>query len=90
MWQSYINGFKMYLQLEKSLSGNSVEAYIHDVDKLQQFLEAKGIQTMPENMNLATLREFLRWVHEMGFTPTSQARILSGVKLFINIFCLKM
>ena len=82
MWQSYTNGVKMYLQLEKSLSGNSVEAYIHDVDKLQQFLEAKALQTQPESMDLSTLREFLRWVHEIGFTPSSQARILSGVKAF--------
>jgi integrase/recombinase XerD len=59
MWQSYTNGFKMYLQLEKSLSGNSVEAYLHDVDKLQQFLEAKALQIQPESMDLATLREFL-------------------------------
>lgn len=89
MWQSYTNGFKMYLQLEKSLSGNSVEAYIHDVDKLQQFLEAKALHTQPESMDLATLREFLRWVHEMGFTPTSQARILSGVKAFYKYLLLE-
>ncbi len=79
----------MYLQLEKSLSGNSVEAYLHDVDKLQQFLEAKALQTQPESMDLATLREFLRWVHEMGFTPTSQARILSGVKAFYKYLLLE-
>lgn len=89
MWQSYTNGFKMYLQLEKSLSGNSVEAYLHDVDKLQQFLEAKALLTQPENMDLVTLREFLRWVHEMGFTPTSQARILSGVKAFYKYLLLE-
>ncbi|MCX6185670.1 MAG: site-specific integrase, partial [Bacteroidetes bacterium] len=89
MWHSYTNGFKMYLQLEKSLSGNSVEAYLHDVDKLQQFLEAKALQIQPESMDLATLREFLRWVHEMDFTPTSQARILSGVKAFYKYLLLE-
>ena len=89
MWQSYTNGFKMYLQLEKSLSGNSIEAYLHDVDKLQQFLEAKALQTQPESMDLVTLREFLRWVHEMGFTPTSQARILSGIKAFYKYLLLE-
>jgi integrase/recombinase XerD len=89
MWQSYTNGFKMYLQLEKSLSGNSVEAYLHDVDKLQQFLEAKALQIQPESMDLATLREFLRWVYEMGFTSASQARILSGVKAFYKYLLLE-
>ena len=38
LWQSYIQGFHSYLKLEKSLSDNSIEAYLHDVDKLVQFL----------------------------------------------------
>jgi hypothetical protein len=38
MWQSYIKHFKDYLRLERSLSGNSVEAYIRDVEKLEEFV----------------------------------------------------
>ena len=83
-WNSYIKGFKAYLQLEKSLSKNSIEAYQRDMHKLVQFFEAKGISPQPAEVNLATLREFLRWITELGISTTSQARILSGIKSFYN------
>ncbi|MCH5717482.1 site-specific integrase [Niabella hibiscisoli] len=44
MWAPYKKGFKAYLQLEKSLSDNSTDAYLRDLDKLVQFLEIKNIQ----------------------------------------------
>ena len=81
-WTTYIKGFKSYLQLERSLSTNSVEAYQHDIEKLCQFLDAKKINASPEEINLPTLREFLRWITELGMMPTSQARIISGIKAF--------
>ena len=53
MWQVYKKGFKAWLQLEKSLSANSVYAYLHDVDKLTDFLLLKDIQKNPnEILNL--------------------------------------
>ncbi len=88
-WSSYIKGFKAYMQLERSLSGKSVEAYLHDVVKLTQFLEFKKIEQMPEEVQLETLREFLRWITELGMTPTSQARILSGIKSFYKYLLLE-
>jgi integrase/recombinase XerD len=81
-WSSYIKGFKAYLKLERSLSGNSVDAYEHDIEKLCQFLEVKGLSMLPEELTLATLREFLRWITELGMKPTSQARMISGIKAF--------
>jgi len=45
MWQAEIRGFKNYLRLEKSLSANSLDAYLHDVEKLTQFLEMQEIDT---------------------------------------------
>jgi integrase/recombinase XerD len=77
------------LQLEKSLSKNSVEAYLHDIEKLTQFLAVKGITQQPQEINLATLREFLRWITELGMTATSQARILSGIKAFYKYLLLE-
>lgn len=88
-WQSYIKGFKAYLQLERSLSEKSIEAYLHDVSKLTQFLEYKNLQLTPEEVELETLREFLRWITEFGLTPTSQARILSGIKAFYKYLLLE-
>lgn len=81
-WTSYIKGFKAYLQLEKSLSKNTIAAYVRDMDKLMQFFESKNINQQPGDVELATLREFLRWITELGMTTTSQARILSGIKAF--------
>ncbi len=77
------------MQLERSLSAKSVEAYLHDVVKLTQFLEFKKIEQMPEEVQLETLREFLRWITELGMTPTSQARILSGIKSFYKYLLLE-
>ncbi len=81
-WSSYLKGFKAYLQLERSLSGNSIEAYLHDVEKLTQFMEIKQLSLTPEEVKLATLREFVRWVTELGMLPSSQARMISGIKAF--------
>ena len=81
-WVSTIKGFKNYLQLERSLSKNSIEAYLHDVEKLFQFLELKGIHIQPEKVAQNQLEEFLMWISELGLNARSQARILSGLKAF--------
>ncbi|MEN9522907.1 MAG: site-specific tyrosine recombinase XerD [Bacteroidota bacterium] len=81
-WQPYINGFKAYLKLERSLSENSVEAYIHDILKLTQFLSINDIQKSPMEIELKTLQQFVKWIHELGMTDYSQARIISGIKAF--------
>jgi integrase/recombinase XerD len=54
------------------------------MEKLIQFFNAKNIAPQPADVNLATLREFLRWITELGMSTTSQARILSGIKAFYN------
>ena len=81
-WRSAIKGFQAYLKLEKSLSPNSIEAYSRDIDKLCQFSEAQNTPLKPENIKLADLRLFINWVNELGMIPSSQARILSGIKSF--------
>jgi integrase/recombinase XerD len=81
-WQSAIKGFRSYLKLEKSLSPNSIEAYSRDIDKLYQFSDSQPDKLTPENMKLNDLRRFIVWVNELGMIPSSQARIMSGVKAF--------
>ncbi|MDB5089873.1 MAG: site-specific tyrosine recombinase XerD [Mucilaginibacter sp.] len=81
-WRSAIKGFQSYLKLEKSLSGNSIEAYSRDVEKLFQFSDREGFKINPENITLADLRRFIVWAAELGMIPSSQARILSGIKAF--------
>ena len=87
MWEPYKKGFKAYLQLEKSLSDNSVEAYIRDVDKFTQFLQSSATLQTPEEVNLETLQHFIRWISELSMTPSSQARIISGLRAFYK-YCL--
>jgi integrase/recombinase XerD len=87
MWEAYKKGFKAYLQLEKSLSDNSVEAYIRDVDKLTTFLIATEQKKSPAEVDLKNLQQFLKWVGELGMTAASQARTISGIKGFYK-YCL--
>lgn len=87
MWEPYKRGFKAYLQLEKSLSENSVEAYLHDIDKLTSHFEQNGIARSPKEVDLKDLEHFLKWITELGMLPGSQARIISGLKSFFK-YCL--
>ncbi|MCW3115450.1 MAG: site-specific recombinase, partial [Segetibacter sp.] len=87
MWDSYKKGFKAYLQLEKSLSDNSVEAYLRDVDKLTTFLLATEEKKSPAEIDLKLLQKFLKWVGELGMTASTQARTISGIKGFYK-YCL--
>ncbi|HEY1112463.1 MAG TPA: site-specific tyrosine recombinase XerD [Chitinophagaceae bacterium] len=87
MWQPYKKGFKAYLQLEKSLAANSIEAYLADLDKLTTFLETTGGEKAPSAVDLSDLQAFVKWVSELGMTSSSQARIISGIKAFYK-YCL--
>jgi integrase/recombinase XerD len=86
MWQAYKKGYKAWLQLEKSLAANSVEAYLRDIDKLTDFLAEKNTTT-PASLTLKDLEQFVKWVAELGMTPASQARIISGLRSFYK-YCL--
>ena len=87
--QSFIKGYKSYLQLEKSLSKNSIEAYLHDIEKLQEYLTISQQNILVDAIHLKTLQNFIHWIHELGMTATSQARIISGLKSFFNYLMLE-
>ncbi|MCZ2299638.1 MAG: site-specific tyrosine recombinase XerD [Chitinophagales bacterium] len=87
MWKAYTKGFKAWLQLEKSLSNNSVEAYLRDIEKLVSFFSTQQNPKTPENISLKDLQQFIQWIGELGMTATSQARIVSGIRSFFK-YCL--
>ncbi|MCF0043371.1 site-specific tyrosine recombinase XerD [Dyadobacter fanqingshengii] len=89
MWQSYIKHFKNYLRLERSLSGNSVEAYVRDVEKLEEYLELAKIELPPAKINEEHLSAFLKYLSELGLAAHSQARMLSGIKAFFKYLLLE-
>lgn len=81
-WQSYIKGFKSYLQLEKSLSANSVEAYLRDAGKLADYLQSQQLNLSPGDVELRHLEGFVKAINELGFDAASQARIIAGIRGF--------
>ncbi|MCK4408334.1 MAG: site-specific tyrosine recombinase XerD [Bacteroidales bacterium] len=89
IWQSYIKGFKAFLQLERSLSVNSIEAYIHDIEKFVQYLDCQKLNITPEKIELKHLQDFLKWINELGMGARSQSRIISGIKAFYKYLLLE-
>ena len=82
MWEAYKKGYKAYLSLEKSLSDHSVEAYLHDVTKLTQYLQVVNQEKNPAALTLKDLQAFVKWIGELGMGATTQARIISGIRSF--------
>ncbi len=87
MWEPYKKGFKAYLQLERSLSDNSVSAYLSDLEKLTSYLFAANIKKTPAEVDLKDLQGFVKWVAELGMLQSSQARIISAMRTFYK-YCL--
>ncbi len=81
-WESHIKHFGTYLKLERSLSTNSIEAYVRDVEKLAQFTSLKYNGLNPLAITGKHLQAFLEYINELGMSAFSQARILSGIKAF--------
>ncbi len=89
MWMPYIKGFKAYLQLEKSLSNNSVDAYLRDVQKLEQYVKLELNGASVADIQLKHLQSFLKYINEIGLEPTSQSRIISGLKSFFKYLAIE-
>lgn len=83
-WKSYIDQFKAYLQLERSLSPNSIEAYIRDAEKLEQFLDMNNRKKTPNEVEDHDIRDLLEYIQELEMSAFSQARIVSGIKAFFK------
>lgn len=88
-WKSHINGFRSFLQLERSLSTNSIKAYERDIEKLLQYLELNSINVSPSKLKTKDIRKFMQWIAELGLSAKSQSRILSGIKAFYKYLILE-
>lgn len=89
MWQSYIKHFKNYLRLERSLSAHSIEAYVHDAEKLREYAELSNIAPTPLDITEEHLLGFLKYLTELGLAAHTQARLLSGIKAFFKYLLLE-
>lgn len=84
IWNTSIKEFNIYLKLEKSLSGNSIEAYNRDIHKLQQYLTLSNKKLTPHSINLKELQSFIEYLYNLGLSERSQSRIISGLKAFFR------
>ena len=89
VWPAYIKGFKAYLQLERSMSANTIEAYLHDVLMLGEFIYATYPGLSINSIELAHLQSFLVHINELDLTANTQARVLSGIKSFFRYLLLE-
>lgn len=89
LWKTNINDFKYYLQVEKSLSLNSVVSYESDIQKLMIFVETFFPSKKPSDITLQDLQAFLKYIAEFNFTETTQSRIISGIKHFFKFLILE-
>ena len=85
----YLKSFKDYLKLERSLSGNSIDAYLTDIDKLSQYLESVNKPVNFKEVSSEDLKLFITWINELGMLPSTQARVISGLKSFFSFLLLE-
>ena len=81
-WEEGKKGFENYLKLEKSLSQNSVAAYVNDISKLIDYLDKNYSKVGPLKVKLEHLKGFIAWLNEREISPRTQARTISGIKSF--------
>ena len=89
MWKFYLNDYHSYLKLERSLSENSISAYLNDIKKLRDFTKLKKIDLEPNDIDIVIINDFLEYLNELGISSFSQARIVSGLKSFFKFLILE-
>jgi len=89
MWKAYQKGFKAYLQLERSMSDNTVEAYLHDVAMLADYMHATLPDMGIKDIELSQLQSFLEHINELELSAGTQSRVLSGIKSFFRYLLLE-
>jgi len=81
-WDKLSQQFANYLKLERSLSDNSVQAYVRDVAKLRQFIDISNLEISPTKVTTETIQNFVKHIGDLGLSAYSQSRMLSGIKSF--------
>lgn len=89
MWDAYINGFRSYLLMERSLSDNTVEAYVRDVGMLRDHILAEHGGIAVEAVKLVHLQSLMKTINELELSVATQARVLSGIKSFYRYLVLE-
>jgi integrase/recombinase XerD len=88
-WKQSFRDFETYLRLEKSLSENSIEAYLNDVNKLERYISSSGSGTSPSMVTYSDLRGFLVWYTIENKNTRTQSRVLSGIRAFFRFLLIE-
>ncbi len=88
-WKQSFRNFETYLRLEKSLSVNSIEAYLNDVLKLERYFTRSGIEISPADVTYSDLKAFLVWYAVDNKNTRTQSRVLSGVRAFYKFLLIE-
>ena len=83
-WETLIRQFANYLRLERSLSDNSIQAYVRDVAKLKQFVDISNLEVSPQRVTTEIIQNYLKYLGELEMSAYSQSRMLSGIKAFYS------
>jgi len=81
-WDTLIRQFANYLRLERSLSENSIQAYVRDVAKLKQFVDISNLDVSPQRVTTEIIQDYLKYLGMLEMSAYSQSRMLSGIKSF--------
>lgn len=89
MWETYLRGFRDYLRLERSVSGNTVQAYLHDARAFTSFLEGREASLAPADVGIALLEEFFAQLRTLGVAAATQARMQAGLRAFYRFLVIE-
>ena len=88
-WKQSFKNFETYLRLEKSLSQNSIEAYLNDVLKLERYFTETCSSVTPTNVTYSDLKAFLLWYSDENRNSRTQSRVLSGIRAFFKFLLIE-
>lgn len=87
-WREILRRYRIYMQLEKHLSQNTIEAYMRDIEQFQHFI-LRQYDCLPKDVARENIERYMDWLYDRGTKKSSQARQLSGIKSFFNYLLLK-
>ena len=88
-WKEALKDFEIYLRLEKSLSSNSIEAYLSDVAKLENYFASIKKIISPNEVSYEDLKGFLEWFNSSIQNTRTQSRVLSGIRAFFKFLLIE-
>lgn len=88
-WKQSYRNFETYLRLEKSLSDNSIEAYLNDISKLENYFKETGSDVLPVSVTYLYLKSFLAWYGSSNKNTRTQSRVLSGIRAFFRFLLIE-